>query len=118
MANDSFHISRFYQEDAELYCGVDVSALEVMEDPADKVWVTSDKRRVPVSGMDNWHLYNAIRFLARKGKRSIMLETEVMKRFEIYKRDNAGKLRSLLKSGSWVEDITGHKPKLRNIIRE
>lgn len=75
------HISEFVAKQKELYGGVDPNKLEFTDKgKVYDTWVTSDGIVLQMHQMSNRHLFNAIRYLARKGKRSSTLEFEMQKR--------------------------------------
>lgn len=69
-------------------------------------WKTQDGRMLEYRQMSNSHLFNAIRYLARKDMRCKGLEAEVLKRL--------GQVEAT-KPGIFATEAT--KPLLRNIIR-
>lgn len=94
-----------------LFGGIDTKVLVLIHDDPNGYW-NSGNGRIHVSSMDNEHLYNSIRYLARTGRRSLMLEAEADKRYEQFLRNNAVAL------SAHVEPHGYPGRKLRNIIRD
>ena len=75
------HISEFVAKQKQLYGDADPNTLQFVDKgtPHD-TWVTSEGIVLQMHQMSNRHLFNAIRYMARKGKRSSTLEFEMQKR--------------------------------------
>jgi hypothetical protein len=99
-------LSKLYQLRDTIWHGKDPSSLTPRQDRSDGKWVTADQLVLKVEDMDNSHLYNAIRILARNGRRSYLLEREFESRIAAYE--------SMLPP----EERTGKRVVIRNIIRE
>lgn len=65
----------------------DKSKLEPIELPAPGVWQTADRRLIRITAMSNRHIANAINLLARRGRRCLDLENEILKRHKKYLED-------------------------------
>jgi hypothetical protein len=77
----AMHISEFLDKQKELFADKDPNQLTFMDKgvPSD-IWVTGTGLKLQTHQMSNRHLFNAIRYLARKDKRSNTLEAEMHKR--------------------------------------
>lgn len=74
--------------DQDPYDGRHPSSLDVLpENSSSKqgIW-TGKSRSLPAAEMSNEHLFNAIRYLARKGRRSLLLDEELAKRREQFEK--------------------------------
>jgi hypothetical protein len=68
--------------------------LKQIEELSTTHWKTSDGRNIHVTQLTNDHLFNAIKFLAKKGKYSEMLNKEWARRQEQFEQANRYKIAS------------------------
>ena len=79
----NMHISEFVDKQKELYAGKDANKLPFDNGgKASDTWVTNEGLVLQMHQMSNRHLFNAIRYLARKDRRSMTLEKEMHKRLQ------------------------------------